>query len=164
MRSRCKKTLELALFFLLILCSQIKADASPADTYISKQYQEYCREIGDRYGICPELLEAMIEVESSGNALARNGNCKGLLQIDTTYHKERMEKLEVSNVYDEKGNILVAADYLMELFQEYGDVGTALMVYNGSRGAVDMGERGEFTDYADKILTRSAQLERLHGK
>ena len=66
--------------------------------------------------------------------------------------------------FDEKGNILLAADYLAELFREYGDVGTVLMLYNGSRDAIERGIRADYTEYAQNIMKRSEQLERLHQK
>jgi hypothetical protein len=58
----------------------------------------------------------------------------------------------------------VAADYLAELFEKYEDAGTTLMVYHGERNAISKAERGEISSYANKILERSAELERLHGK
>ncbi len=72
--------------------------------------------------------------------------------------------LGVSDIFDEKGNILLAADYLAELFREYGDVGTVLMLYNGSRDAIERGIRADYTEYAQNIMKRSEQLERLHQK
>ena len=40
----------------------------PEETDIPEEYQNYCIEIGKQYHICPELLMAMIEQESSGRA------------------------------------------------------------------------------------------------
>ena len=156
----------LCVIITAAICSttQIGLSAQSADTLISAEYQTYCEEIGSQYGICPELLEAIMESESSGNPNAENGNCKGLMQINLKYHENRMQELGVTNIYDSKGNILLAADYLVELFEEYGDVGTVLMVYNGSEDAVARGQRGDYTEYASKIMKRSEELERLHGK
>ena len=39
-----------------------------------------------------------------------------------------------------------------------------LMVYNGTADAAGLGEKGKYTDYAEKIMERTEQLERLHGK
>lgn len=134
------------------------------DTYIKAAYAEYCVEIGTEYGICPELLMALIEKESSGHADAQNGTCKGLCQVSEKWHRDRMEKLGVTDIFDPEGNIMLAADYLMELEAEYEDIGLCLMIYNGSSNAVSMAERGELTEYADWILTRSEELERANGK
>ena len=149
---------------LLCFTVQVKPQAENADTYIAAEYQTYCEEIGMQYGICPELLEAIMEAESSGNAHAQNGSCKGLMQIYEKYHTDRMERLGVTDIFDARGNILVAADYLAELFCRYGDIGTVLMVYNGSSDALERGERADYTEYAAKIMKRSEQLERIHGK
>lgn len=150
----------------LMICygTQFPLNAGNADTFVPAEYVTYCEEIGKQYGICPELLEAIMESESSGNSNAQNGNCKGLMQINVTYHQQRMQKLGVTDIYDARGNILVAADYLTELFREHEDIGTVLMVYNGSGDAIERGERGDHTEYAQKIIKRSEQLERLHGK
>lgn len=75
-----------------------------------------------------------------------------------------MERLGVSDIYDERGNILLAADYLAELFREHGDIGTVLMLYNGSKNALERGLQADYTEYAKKIMERSQQLERLHQK
>ena len=38
------------------------------------------------------------------------------------------------------------------------------MVYNGSKNALERGERADYTEYAEKIIRRSEQLERVHQK
>ena len=162
------KKLKWTLFagFIMTVCfmTQFKLQAESADTFISPECVAYCEEIGKQYAICPELLEAIMESESSGNPRAQNGNCKGLMQINVNYHRNRMNKLGVTDIYDERSNILLAADYLSELFLEYGDLGTVLMLYNGSRNALGRGREGDYTEYAMKIMKRSEQLERLHQK
>lgn len=143
----------------------ILADAEgDNDTYLSDSIVTYCEDIGKQYSICPELLEAMIEAESSGNPNAVNGNCVGLMQISTTAQRDRMKRLGVANPYDEYSNILVGTDYLAELFDEYEDLPTVLMLYNGQSNAVAKGDQGKWSAYADKIMKRSEQLERTHGK
>lgn len=152
--------------FMAAICItvQFPLNAGSADTFIPQEYVGYCEEIGREYDICPELLEAIMESESSGNPYAQNGSCKGLMQMNLKYHKNRMQKLGVEDIYDAKGNIRLAADYLRELFEEYQDMGTVLMVYNGSRDALERGEKADYTEYADKIIKRSEQLERLYQK
>lgn len=135
--------------------------AQPAGSYIPEEIQNVCVKYGEEYGICPELLMAMVEKESSGRPDAENGGCKGLMQISDRWHKDRMERLEVTNIYDVDGNIHVGADYLAELFEKYEDVGIVLMVYHGEKNAAT---KTELSDYADWILTRSAEMERMNGK
>ena len=154
------------LFACMVLTQTVKLDAADvvADTWIPAEYQTYCEQIGAQYSIEPELLEAMMELESSGKPQVHNGNCKGLMQINEPFHKQRMEELGVTNIYDPHSNILVAADYMRELFETYEDMGTVLMVYNGSSNAIEMGENGIYTEYATGIMRRTEVLERLHGK
>lgn len=135
------------------------------ETYLSKEIQNACIEIGNIYNICPEFIMAIIESESSGNPFATNGKCEGLMQIYVKYHLDRMKRLGVTNIYDVYGNILVGVDYLAELFEKYDDSAMVLMVYNGDSSAWDYwNENGDISKYANKILNRSYDLERLHGK
>ena len=130
-----------------------------------KQLIEFTEEIGQQYNICPELLQAIAERESSLRIYATNGTCKGLMQISEKWHRDRMERLGVTNIYDAYGNILLAADYLDELAQENGDLYYVLMRYNMKKSTADkLYEAGEYTDYAVEIAERAAELERLHGK
>ncbi len=161
------RLLALAVFVCGLFCGPLcldAADTASKDTWIPVEYQQYCEEIGARYAISPELLMAIIEKESSGQPQVYNGNCKGLMQINEPYHRGRMQKLGVTNIYDPYGNITLGADYLLELFMEYQETGTVLMVYNGSSRAVERGEAVDYTQYASEIIERAAFLERLHGK
>lgn len=133
----------------------------PNDTWIPEDEQEYCRQAGETFGISPELLMAIIESESSGQQYAKNGNCIGLMQINQYYHTGRMYRLGFVNLWDERANIYTGADLLRELLDKYGDTGTALMAYNGVR---DASNRTSLTEYAEKILLRTEELERIHGK
>ena len=134
------------------------------ETYLNAEYVTFCEEIGEEYNICPELLMALIERESSGNPDAENGSCKGLCQVSERWHKDRMERLGVSDIYDPEGNIRLCADYISELGAKYEDIGLVLMVYSGKSDAVEIAERGELTYYAKWILDRSEELERANGK
>mgnify|MGYP002763382783 CR=1 FL=1 len=135
--------------------------AQPAGSYIPEEIQNVCVKYGEEYGICPELLMAMVEKESSGRPDAENGGCKGLMQISDRWHTDRMKRLGVTDIYDVDGNIHVGADYLSELFARYEDVGIVLMVYHGEKDAAN---KEKLSSYADWILTRSAELERMNGK
>ena len=159
------KKLLIALLIASSLTMTVNAQSDvPEDTYLSEEIQGYCVEVGEEYGICPELLMAIIETESAGVADAENGNCKGLCQVSDKWHKERMEKLGVDDLFESYGNILVATDYLSELAKNYVDIGLVLHLYNGDSRAWKFAESGELSNYAEKILNRSAELERLHGK
>ena len=151
------------VFLPIIMWSFVEftSTAQPAGTYISEDAQEACVKYGEEYGICPEMLMAMIEKESSGRPDVESGGCKGLMQISDRWHKDRMEWLGVTDIYDVEGNIHVGADYLAELFEKYEDVRIVLMVYHGEKNAAN---KEKLSSYADWILTRSAELERMNGK
>lgn len=156
-----KTAIKLFLPIIMALSMAFTATAQPAGSYLSEEMQETCIKYGEEYGICPELLMAIIERESSGKADAENQGCKGLMQIAEKWHKDRMEKLNVTDIYDMDGNIHVGTDYLSELFEQYEDVGVVLAVYHGERNATT---KTTLSNYVNGILTRSAELERVHGK
>ena len=132
----------LPIIMCMALCTHTLAGVKSHDTWISNAAQKACVDYGNEYGICPELIMAIIETESSGNPNAKNGTCTGLMQVSSRWH----------------------ADYLAELIGEHGDVATALMVYHGESDALSKAENGIVSSYASKILERSAELERLHNK
>lgn len=157
----------IALSVVLAMLGGVVAIAKdePKGTYLSPRTMSACYIIGDEYNVCPELLMAIIEKESSGKKFAVNGDCVGLMQISTKWHKERMERLGVTDLCDEYSNVLVGTDYLMELVEEYEDIGIVLMAYNGdSRVEKAMNGECDISYYAKWILKRSEELERAHGK
>lgn len=163
--ARATRKFAIILAFFLIFAFSTETAAEGKETFISEKTMGYCEIYGSKYGICPELLMAIAETESSGNPRAENGDCKGIMQVSESFHKERMERLGVSDIFNESGNILVATDYLLELFEKYEDVGVVLMVYNGDSNAEKyMNGTANLSKYAQKILERSMELERIHGK
>lgn len=107
---------------------------------------------------------AIIEKESSGQADAVNGDCKGLMQVSERWHTDRMERLGVTDLYDPYGNIIIGVDYLAELATEYEDIALVLDIYSGNSKAFQNYEHGIVSIYAKEILERTAELERLHEK
>lgn len=141
--------------------------ASPlqASAMEEKEAEELSVQAGQEYGICPEFLQAVAWMESRYREDAESDGCSGLMQISERWHRDRMDRLGVSDLYDPAGNMRVAADYMAELFERYGDPGMVLMVYNGDSGAADYQESGEgLSDYAVSVLEMAAELERRHGK
>lgn len=159
-----KKLLVITLSVFIFLPQSVMAKEEIEPTHISVEAQVSCYEYGEMYDICPELLMAMIEAESSGNPKAENGDCKGLMQISERWHTVRMTEIGVNDIWSETDNIHIGANYLHELFNRYEDVALVLMVYNGESDAVEKAENGYISDYARKILDRSAELERWKGK
>lgn len=131
----------------------------------ASEVQALSEEAGQVYGICPELLQAIAWQESSWQPDASAGGCEGLMQVAACWHSDRMARLGVTDLYEPEGNMLVAADYLAELFERWEDPAMVLMVYNGDSNAQHYWETGEgISVYALQILELSEQLEREHGK
>nr|DAW00709.1 MAG TPA: hypothetical protein [Bacteriophage sp.] len=127
-------------------------------------WQEYIERLCEDKDILPELVEAMIEKESSWDPAAVNGNCVGLMQVNKEIHKELIGDRDMTDPYD---NIYVGVTILEELLHKYGEAAPALMFYNAGYSdnyGVGAYEDGTFSNYADEILKRAAELERLHGK
>ena len=161
------------LFLLLaamILIPAVSAEASEKDISQS-EIISYTEEIGEMYGICPEFIQAVIEKESLYDPTAENGGCIGLMQISSKWHKDRMARLGVTDLYDPYSNILVGTDYIAELYAEarakgYGDdMYYVLMQYNMNTDTANtLWEAGNYSDYAISIADRAAELEAEHGK
>lgn len=102
-----------------------------------------------RYGLNPDIIKALIEEESGWceSAEGDNGNSIGLMQIQERWHKERMKRLGVNDLYDSEQNITVGCDILSELLNKYGNYEDALSVYNS--GTTEDGKA-----YAERILNR----------
>ena len=159
-----KKLLVITLSVFIFMSQSVMANEEIDPTHISVEAQVSCYEYGEMYDICPELLMAMIEAESSGNPKAENGDCKGLMQISERWHTGRMAEIGADDIWSETDNIHIGANYLHELFSRYEDVALVLMVYNGESDAAEKAENGYISDYVRKILDRSAELERWKGK
>lgn len=145
------------------LLGSISVVSKDRDTYICKEYQAYIYDISEKYCVCPELIMAIIETESSGRADAVNGGCIGLMQVYEEYHIDRMKRLGVTNLYDPYQNILVGVDILME-YAKYGeeDLAIALGRYHGEKNVRQRTEKGHLSKYVTSIMERSHELEMLH--
>lgn len=156
-----KKRIAAAVCAALMLAAPVQAQAM-ADSEV----YALAEEIGGAYGICPELLQAIAWHESRYEEDASNGGCEGLMQVSEKWHRDRMEELGVTDLYDPRQNMTVAADYLAELFEEYGEPGMVLMKYNGdSTSVARYGKLGYgMSGYAEGVLQMSARMEREHGK
>lgn len=100
-----------------------------------------CEETG-----CPyELALSVIWCETRfQNINGDNGDSIGYMQIQPKWHKERMERLGVTDLSDPLSNFRVGCDFLAELIAKYGDEEKALTCYNtGSPGK---------SEYATRII------------
>lgn len=145
----------------IIMWAALMVEASESE---KENWIAYIETVCEQRNICPELVEAMIEAESSWNPNARNGSCVGLMQVSENWHQDRMKKYGVTDLTDPYDNILIGVDYLHELFEKYGAVEIVLAVYHGEKDAVEKSLDGYMSEYTTGILERSAELERLRGK
>lgn len=156
------RILILIAIMLFIPVIQVKA---AENTYLSEEIQEACIKHGEEYNICPELLMAIIEKESRGNPDVENGSCKGLMQINISFQKDRMKILGVKDIFSIDGNIHVGTDYIAELISENDDLYYVLMCYNmGSAKAKKLYEQDSFSSYAVSVSNRATEIERAKGK
>lgn len=159
-----KMVVAMMLIVLLVCGFGVVALAGSSN---ENDWVEYIEQVCAERHICPELVEAIIETESSWDPQAVNGTCIGLMQINQTYHWTRMQKLGVTDLADPYENILVGVDILSDLFARYQDPAAVLMFYNAGYSEVcGLGayNAGHISGYAVRILERAAELERLHGK
>jgi hypothetical protein len=99
------------------------------------RYTPEIREIAERYGMDPVLVEAVIRVESAFNPLAvsRKG-ARGLMQLMPS----TASALGVQDSFDPRQNIDGGVRHLRALIERYnGDLPLALAAYNAGEGAVE---------------------------
>ena len=123
----------------------------PLDAEIQHHVVTMCAE----RGIDPAIVFAQIWRESTYRAdtIGDRGNSYGLMQVQPRWHRERMEKLGVTDLLDPIQNTTVGIDYLDELLDIYrGDIGKALVAYNQGH------YKGTITAYAKDVL---AEAERI---
>ena len=164
-----KRFISLLIIIPIVMFSSVTTIASeiPEDTTIKEEYIEYIEDICDKYGMCPELIEAIIESESGGNP-DRISSCdaRGLMQIIPRYHQDDMYELGITDLFDPYQNIELGVYIISNLAAEYDDLYAVLMAYNEGEfsGAVERAEEGKWSEYSKKIVNRTQELERLHGK
>ena len=145
--------------FLAMMLFSTNAEAK-SERIEPETLEAYAKEIGEMYNINPYILYAMCETESSRVIHAENGSCKGLMQVSEKWHSGRMEKLGVEDIFDPYGNILVAADFLAELYEINSDTYYVLMRYNMTiKSANKLYEEGKISYYARSIVERAEELE-----
>ncbi len=119
----------------------------PLELEVQEALYEACSETGLRY----ELMLALIRKETDyRNLMGDGGESYGYCQVQPRWHRERMERLGVTDLMDPAGNFRVACDYLAELLDQY-DLPQALTAYNS-------GKPGE-SEYAETVIGYMEELE-----
>ena len=143
------------------------------DDGIPEEIKEAAEYYGEIYGICPELIEAIAEHESTFESDAVNDSevehSVGIMQINLKCkdHQKRLKEygFTEADMTSLENSVIIACDYLTDLFETYEDVGEVLIRYNGDKsGYKEYKKSGKLSEYATEILARSEELEVLHGK
>ncbi len=118
------------------------------------RFEPLVREHANRHSLRPELVRAVIQVESGFNARARSPKgAMGLMQLMPATAMD----LGVRDPYDPADNIRGGTTYLRRLLDRFdGDEELALAAYNAGPGAVDRYGRQvppyrETQDYVKKV-------------
>lgn len=137
------------------------------DPDIPDEIEAAAEAAAEAYDFEPEFLEAIAFYESAYNTQAVNGGCCGLMQVSTYWHADRMERLGVteSQIWEAGPNMMVAADYLRELYGIHSDPYWVLMTYNGdSRADAYLEGQASPSEYALLVMDLTFELRNKHGK
>jgi len=108
---------------------------------------------GERNGVDPLLIIAVIGVESRFNPIARSdGGAMGLMQVIPHYHEDKFDAARGESVLDPRTNIQVGTAVLREYIRRGGTETAGLQLYNG---AVD----DDSNAYAHKVLFEKQRLQ-----
>jgi len=128
-----RKLDEGAMTYVVPEAPGIRATRTATPEY-SSMYDSLVQEHASRHALRPELVRAVIQVESGFNPRARSPKgAMGLMQLMPATAK----RLGVSNAYDPAENIRGGTVYLRQLLNKYGSEQLALAAYNAGPGAVD---------------------------
>jgi len=120
-----------------------------------KGFESIVMEAGEKHGVAPSLIQAIIEVESSGNPLAvSKSGAQGLMQL----MPETAVQLGVTNPFDPGENIMAGTRYLRLLLDRYrGNLKLALAAYNWGMGNLEKRPEAmpdETRNYIAQVETR----------
>lgn len=107
---------------------EVQADAFRLPTWDRAALEPYIQEAAAAHGVAPDLVRAVIQVESQFNPLAVSPvGARGLMQLMPGTARD----LGVSNAFDPRQNVLGGVKYLSSLLQRFdGNVALALAGYN----------------------------------
>ena len=109
-----------------------------------------------KYELDPNLILAIIAIESSFNPFAESGaGAQGLMQIMPKYHQEKLQKFdEINPALSYEINIMVGAQILKEYLDAHSSLNTALLRYVG------VGANGK-SSYPQKVFTMRSRISSI---
>lgn len=123
------------------------------DIPLPHDLQDVADEVCEEYGIRPDVLYAVMEIESGYQVDAKNGSCYGLMQIHTINMEYLKSAIGTTDLADPVQNIRAGAFILGGYLKRYS-LPDSLMAYNlGEGGAKKLWDQGiRETGYTRKVL------------
>ena len=136
-------------------CLEPETTASVYNVPLDHELQLFIIQLCEEHHIDPAIVIAMIDSESEfeAGAIGDSGAAFGLMQVQPRWHKERMDRLGVTDLLDPYQNVTVGVDYLAELIALDRGIEWALMCYNGGFPyANEHSALGIISNYASEVL------------
>jgi soluble lytic murein transglycosylase len=124
------------------------------ETAVNGRYGRFIQTAADQYGLDPELIRAIIKVESGYNPFAVSGKgAMGLMQL----MPETADEMQVGAPFEARENIMGGSRYLRKLLDMFqGDLQLSLAAYNAGPTRVLANGRipriAETERYVEKVL------------
>ena len=146
-----------------VVCQlRVEVKAPAADKYrdipLDHELQDVAQAACEEYGVLPDILFAVMDVESGYQLDAQNGECYGLMQIHSINLPWLQEQIGTTDLSDPAQNIKAGA-YILGGYLERYSLTDSLMAYNlGEGGAKAQWAQGiHETAYTRKVLTCLAE-------
>lgn len=113
-------------------------------------------EAGNRTGVDPLLILAVMAVESRFNPIAESVmGAKGLMQVIPRFHLDKLDALGgEDSVFDPMTNILVGARILKDAVRRGGGLMPGLQLYNGAFA-------DDSQQYAQKVMAEKERMQQM---
>ncbi len=133
------------------LSHRYRIATEPARSLVSAAY-----DAGERFGLDPLLLLAVMAIESRFNPIAQSViGAKGLMQIMPRQHPDKLVKHGGEDaVLDPMINIVLGAEILKEYIGRSGSLEAGLQLYSGARSGVS-------NRYARKVIAEHERLQHV---